>query len=148
MKKKNEKKYRLLLILIEMHKKRILESILSLKMKINNYLNNEKVETINDIETQLLKRKLCSVNFDDYMKKKINTKNMMHSIIICIISIIGFLRVLFGAYTTDPEIWVLIGDPLYLIGDRVLISVTFAVVIVVSVKGRMVFLSSESKHLN
>ncbi len=103
MKKKN-KKYRPLLVLIEMQEKRILKSVESSKVKINNYLNNEKVEVINDIETQFLKRKLISVNFEDFMKKKINTKNMMHSIIICIISIIGFLRILLGAYTTDPEI--------------------------------------------
>ncbi len=115
---------------------------------INNYLNNEKVEVINDIETQFLKRKLISVNFEDFMKKKINTKNMMHSIIICIISIIGILRMLLGAYTTDPEIWVLIADPFYLIGDRVLISVLMAVYFLASVKFRMTLLLSESKHLN
>lgn len=148
MKKKNNKNYRPLLILKEMHEKRILKSIESSKVKINNYLNNEKVEVINDIETQFLKRKLISVNFEDYMKKKINTKNIMHSIIICIISIIGFLRMLLGAYTTDPEIWVLIADPFYLIGDRVLISVLMAVFFLASVKARMTFLLSESKHLN
>jgi hypothetical protein len=131
-----------------MQKNRILESIESSKIKINNYLNNEKVETIDVIENKFLKRKLISVNFDDYMKKETNTKNMMHSIIICIICIIRFLRMLFGAYTTDPEIWVLIGDPFYLIGDRVLISVTLAALVVISVKARMVCLSSESKHLN
>ncbi len=148
MKKKNNKNCRPLLILKELHEKRILKSIESLKVKINNYLNNEKVELINDIETQLLKRKLISVNFEDYMKKKINTKNIMHSIIICIISIIGFLRILLGAFTTDPEIWVLIADPLYLIGDRVLLSVLFSVIVLYIVKVRMTFLLSESKHLN
>jgi hypothetical protein len=131
-----------------MQKKRILKSIRSSKIKINNYLNDEKVEAINVIETQLLKQKLISVNFEDYMKKKINTKNMMHSIIIGIISIIGCLRLLFGAYTTDPKIWVLIADPFYLIGDRLLISLTFATFVVASVKARMICLSSESKHLN
>jgi hypothetical protein len=148
MKKKNNKNYRPLLILKEMHEKRILKSIESSKVKINNYLNNEKVEVINDIETQFLKRKLISVNFEDFMKKKINTKNMMHSIIICIISIIGFLRILLGAYTTDPEILVLIADPFYLIGDRVLISVLIALYFLASVKARMTFLLSELKHLN
>jgi hypothetical protein len=143
MKKKNNQKYRTLLILKEMQEKRILKSIESSKVKINNYLNNEKVEAINDIETQLLKRKLISVNFEDYMKKKINTKNMMHSIIICIIFIIGCLRFLFGAYTTDPEIWVLIADPFYLIGDRVMVNITFAASIVLSVKVRMISLLSK-----
>ncbi len=150
MKKKN-KKYKTLLTLKEMHEKRILESIESSKVKINNHLNNEKVEVINDIETQFLKRKLISVNFEDFMKKKINTKNIMHSIIICIICIIciiGFLRMVLGAYTTDPEIWVLIADPFYLVGDRVLISVLMAVFFLLSIKARMTLLLSESKHLN
>jgi hypothetical protein len=148
MKKKNNKNYRPLLILKEMHEKRILKSIESSKVKINNYLNNEKVEVINDIETQFLKRKLISVNFEDFMKKKINTKNIMHSIIICIICIIGFLRMVLGAYTTDPKIWVLIADPFYLVGDRVLISVLMAVFFLLSIKARMTLLLSESKHLN
>jgi hypothetical protein len=143
MEKEIKKKDRLLLILIEMQKKRILESIESLKIKINNYLNNEKVTVINDIENEALKRKLISVNFDDYMKKKINTKNMMHSIIICIISIFAFLRLLLGAYTTDPEIWVLIADPFYLIGDRVLINLTIAAFVVATVKVRMICISSK-----
>ncbi len=50
MNKRKKKKYRPLLILTEMQKKTILESIESSKIKINNYLNNEKVEAINDIE--------------------------------------------------------------------------------------------------
>jgi hypothetical protein len=123
-----------------MQEKRVFKSIDSSKVKINNYLNNEKVEVINDIETKLIKQKLICVNFEDYMRKKINTKNIMHSIIICIISIIVCLRFLFSAYTTDPEILVFIADLLYLIGDRVSISVAIALVILFSVKARMIFL--------
>ncbi len=55
---------------------------------------------------------------------------------------------LLGAYTTDPEILVLIADPFYLIGDRVLISVLIALYFLASVKARMTFLLSELKHLN
>ncbi len=72
----------------------------------------KKVTAINDIANTALKQKLVSVNFDDYMKKKINTKNMMHSIIICMIAIFGTLIMLFDAYTKDPETWVLIANPL------------------------------------
>jgi hypothetical protein len=143
MKKIDNKNSRLSLILIEIQKKRILESIQSSKIKVNNYLNNEKVEAINEIETQLIKQKLISVNFDDYMKKKINIKNMMHSIIICIICIIGSLRLLLGVYTTDPKIRAFILDPFYLIGDRVLISLTVVSLIVTNVKSRMIYLSSK-----
>jgi hypothetical protein len=127
-----------------MAKKKIQKIIVSSKIKIKNYLNNEKVTVVDDIAKHILKRKLVSVNFDEYMEKKINTKNMMHLIIIIIICMIGALRLLFGAFVTDPKIWVLIADPFYLIGDRVLINVAIIAFIVVSVKIRLICLSCES----
>jgi len=128
-----------------MLKKRILKIILSSKEKINNYLNNDKVIVINDIAKQALNRKLISVNLDEYMERKLNLKNMMHSAIICMICIIISLRLLFGAYTTDPKIWILIADPFYLIGDRVLINVALAVIVIAIVDVRMICLSSKQK---
>jgi hypothetical protein len=128
-----------------MPKNRILRRILSSKEKINNYLNNDKVIVINDIAKQMHNRKIISVNFDEYMERKLNIKNMMHSAIICMICIIGALRMLFGAYITDPKIWVLIADPFYLIGDRVLISIAIAAVIIAIVNVRMICLSSKQK---
>jgi hypothetical protein len=124
-----------------MVKKKILKIINSSKIKINNFLNNEKVEFFNDLERETLKHKLITVNIRDYLEKKTNTKNMMHSIMICIICMIGALRLLFGAFITDPEIWVLIADPFYLVGDRVLISITLIAFIVVGVKIRMICIS-------
>jgi hypothetical protein len=126
------------LINILFPKKKIYKSIESSKVKINNYFDNEKVIAINDLEREALKQKLISVNLDDYMKNKINTKNIMHSIIICMICIIGSLRLLFGAFITDPKIWVLIADPFYLIGDRVLINITLVAFVGVGVKARMI----------
>ncbi len=131
-----DKKKKLINILFP--KKKVYKSIESSKVKINNYFDNEKVIAINDLEREALKQKLISVNLDDYMKNKINTKNIMHSIIICMICIIGALRLLFGAFITDPKIWVLIADPFYLIGDRVLINITLVAFVVVGVKARMI----------
>jgi hypothetical protein len=126
------------LINILFPKKKIYKSIESSKVKINNYFDNEKVIAINEIEREALKQKLLSVSFDDYIKKKINTKNIMYSIIIIMICMIGALRLLFGAFITDPKIWVLIADPFYLIGDRVLINITLVAYVVASVKARMI----------
>jgi hypothetical protein len=123
--------------------KKIRKMIVSSKTKVNNYLNNEKVTVIDDITKQALKRKLISVNLDEYMERKINIKNMMHSVIICMICIIGALRLIFGAFITDPKIWILIADPFYLIGDRVLINITFVLFIIVSIKYRIIYLSSK-----
>jgi hypothetical protein len=77
------------------------------------------------------------------MKKKKSLKNIMHSIIICMICLILALRMLFGAYITDPKIWVLIADPFYLIGDRVLISLTLTAYIVGGLKIRAICLLSQ-----
>jgi hypothetical protein len=131
-----------------MLKKKILKTIRSSKVKINNYLNNEKVETINDLEREALKQKLISVNFDDYIKNKFNTKNMMHSIIIIMICIIGILRLLFGAFVTDPKIWELIGDPFYLIGDRVFHSINLSAFVVVGIHIRIICISSKYSVFN
>jgi len=136
-----DKKKKLINILFP--KKQIYKNIESSKVKINNYFNNEKVITINEIERELRKQKLLSISFDDYIKNKINTKNLMHSIIIIVICIIGTLRLLFGAFVTDPKIWVLIADPFYLIGNRVLISITFIAYVVVGVKARMICIWSK-----
>ncbi len=136
-----DKKKKIINILLP--KKQIYKNIESSKVKINNYFNNEKVITINEIEREFCKQKLLSISFDDYIKNKINTKNLIHSIIICIICIIGTLRLLFGAFVTDPKIWVLIGDPFYLIGDRVLISITLIAYVVVGVKFRMICITSK-----
>jgi len=129
-------------------KMKIRRKILSSKLKVNNYLNNEKVTVVNDIEKELLKQKLISVNFDEYLKKKINNKNMMHSIIISIICIIESLRLLAGAFITDPKICVLIADPFYLIGDRVLINLVFVALTVVGVKARFIYLFSKYQNFN
>jgi hypothetical protein len=126
-----------------MAKKKIQKIIVSSKIKIKNYLNNEKVTVVDDIAKQALKRKLISVNLDEYMEKKINTKNMIYSAIICMICIIGALRLLFGAFITDPKIWILIADPFYLIGDRVLINITFASFIMICINCRMIYLLSK-----
>jgi hypothetical protein len=72
----------------------------------------------------------------------------MHSIIIGIICIIGVIRLLFGAFTTDPKIWVLIGDPFYLIGDRVFLNITLAVFAIACLQIRMILLSSKYKNFN
>jgi hypothetical protein len=50
-----------------MSKPRIRENFRLLRSKINNYLNDKNVITINDMETEFLKQNLISVNFDEYM---------------------------------------------------------------------------------
>jgi hypothetical protein len=62
MNNKIKQNIRLLRILIKSPKKTTLEKIQSSKVKVNNYLDNEKVESLNNIANQAFKRKLISVN--------------------------------------------------------------------------------------
>jgi hypothetical protein len=123
-----------------MPKQRIRKKIPRFKSKIDNYLNSDKVITINNIETQAVKQQLICESFDDYINNKINGKNMIYSVIVCIISFIMVLRLLLGAFTTDPNIWILIGDPFYLVGDRVLINISLAIFGTIGIKCRMIFI--------
>jgi hypothetical protein len=123
-----------------MPKLRIRKKIVSFKSKINNYLDSDEVVAINNIETQVVEQQLISASFDDYINNKINGKNMIYSVIVCIISFIAVLRLLLGAFTTDPNIWILIGDPFYLVGDRVLINISFAIFVTIGIKCRMIFI--------
>jgi hypothetical protein len=57
-----------------MPKPRIRQSFRLWNSKVNNYLNDKNVITINDMETELLKQNLISANFNEYTLKKINLK--------------------------------------------------------------------------
>jgi hypothetical protein len=126
-----------------MLKPRIRENSLLIKSKINNYLNSDKVITINDIETQFLKEKLISVGFDEYIVNKINNKNMIYSLIITCICGFMALRLLFAAFIKDPYILNLIADPFHLIGDQMTINICFAIFVLIGIKVRLIFILSK-----
>jgi hypothetical protein len=121
-------------------KPRIRENFLLLKSKVNNYLNSGKVVAINDIEKQFLKQSLISTNFNEYINNKINNKKMIYSVVVCVICIFTALRLLLGSYVKDPNIWILIGDPFYLVGDRVLINISFAIFVTIGFKARIIYI--------
>jgi hypothetical protein len=123
-----------------MPKPRIRDNFLLLKSKVNNYLNSEKVVAINDLEKQLVEQNLISTNFSEYVNNKINNKNMIYSVVVCVICIFGALRLLLGSFATDPKIWILIGDPFYLIGDRVLINISLVIYITIGIKARIIYI--------
>jgi hypothetical protein len=50
------------------------------------------------------------------------------------------LRLLLGSFVTDPNIWILIGDPFYLVGDRVLINISLAIFVTIGIKFRIIYI--------
>ncbi len=121
-------------------KPRIRDNFLLLKSKVNNYLNSGKVVAINDIEKRFVEQNLISANFSEYINNKINNKNMIYSVIVCVICIFMALRLLLGSFATDPNIWILIVDPFYLVGDRVLINISLAIFVTINIKGRIIYI--------
>jgi predicted membrane protein len=69
-----------------------------------------------------------TTSFADYcnVKRKRNKKKEILSIVICIFGWLIFLRFALAAFFKDPKLWVLIGDPFYLTGDRVLFNLVIA----------------------
>jgi hypothetical protein len=121
-------------------KPRIRDNFLLLKSKVNNYLNSGKVVVINDIEKQFLKQNLISANFNEYINNKINNKNMIYSVVVCVICIFMALRLLLGSFVINPNIWILTGDPFYLVGDRALINISLAISVTIGIKARIIYI--------
>jgi hypothetical protein len=131
-----------------MPKLRIRENFRFLESKVNNYLNNKNVITINDIEREFLKQNLISVNFDEYILKKINIKNMIYSVIISSVCIFWALRLILAAFIKDTNILKLIGDPFHLIGDQITLNISFAIFVLIGVKIRLIYISSKFFSFN
>jgi hypothetical protein len=126
-----------------MPKSRIRQNFRILKSKVDNYLNDKNVISINDIETEFVKQNLISVNFDDYIKKKINLKNMIYSVIISSVCFFMALRLIFAAFIKDTHILKLLADPFHLIGDQMTLNISFAIFVLIGIKLRLIYISSK-----
>jgi hypothetical protein len=131
-----------------MPKLRIRENFRLLKSKVNNYLNDKNVITINDIETEFVKQNLISVNFNEYIKKKISLINMIYSVIISSVCIFMALRLIFAAFTKDTHILKLMADPFYLIGDQMTLNISLAILVLIAIKVRLIYILSKFFSFN
>ncbi len=131
-----------------MPKPRIRENFQLWKSKANNYLNNKNVITINDMETEFLKQNIISVNFDEYIKKKISLINMIYSVIISIVCILWAIRLIFAAFIKDNHILKLIGDPYHLTGDQITLNISFAIFVLIRINLRFIYISSKFFSFN
>jgi hypothetical protein len=130
-----------------MPKPRIRENFRLWKSKVNNYLNNKNVITINDMETEFLKQNLISVNFDDYILKKMSSINMIYSVIISIVVFFLAIRFIFISSMKNSHISKLIGDPFYLTGDQMAFNIGFAIGNIIALKLRLIYISRKFFHL-
>jgi hypothetical protein len=131
-----------------MPKPRIRQNFQLWKSKVNNYLNDMNVITINDIETEFVKQNLISVNFDEYIQKKIKLKNMIYSVIISSVCFFMALRLIFAAFIKDTHILKLLADPFHLIGDQMTLNISFAIFVLMGIKVRLIYISSKFFSFN
>jgi hypothetical protein len=131
-----------------MPKLRIRENFRLFKSKVNDYLNDKNVIAINDMETQFLKQSLISVNFKEYILKKIKSKNMIYSVIISSFCIYIALRMIFAAFIKDTYILKLMADPFYLAGDQMTFNISLAIYVLIGIKFRIIYISSKFFSLN
>jgi hypothetical protein len=131
-----------------MPKLRIRENFRLLKSKVNNYLNEKNVITINDMETEFLKQNLISVNFDEYIKKEIKYINMIYSVIISSVCIYVALKLTFAAFIKDTYILKLMADPLYFTGDQLALNLSLTLFVLFAIKVRLIYISSKFFSFN
>jgi hypothetical protein len=131
-----------------MSKPRIRKNFRLFKSKVNNYLNDKNVIAINDMETQFLKQSLISVNFKEYILKKTKSKNMIYSVIISSACFFMALRLIFAAFTKDAYILKLLADPFHLVGDQMTFNISLTIFVLIGIKVRLIYISSEFFSLN
>jgi len=121
-----------------------LRNLLNYRQKFNVYLDNEEIDSVNKMESFFLNKLICitSMNFDDYcqVNGRTNRTRERLSILYCIIGWMAFLRFLLAAFVDDSKIWILIGDPFYLIKDRILFNLLVAAVALNSTSMRSCFI--------
>jgi hypothetical protein len=65
---------------------------------------------------------------------------MIYSVVVCVICVFGALRLLLGSFATDPNIWILIADPFYLVKDRVLINMSLIIFVTIGIKAPIIYI--------
>jgi hypothetical protein len=115
---------------------KFLKTILSIKNKWIKEINNRKI-SVNFIEKNCLEVFLLSTNFEDYYNKKTNRRRQLYSLIACIFGGFIAIRFLIAALITDPELIALIGDPIYLAGDKVLLNLMLFFITILTLISRV-----------
>jgi len=123
---------------------KFLNTFLSIKKKWIKSLNDRKIEAeINQIEKIFQNYFVMTTNFEDYCNNKVNKKRQFYSIIYCLFLGLIVFKFLLTAFITDPEIWILFGDPLYLTGERVCYNLLLFLLSSISFFGRTAFIFCE-----
>jgi hypothetical protein len=95
---------------------------LKIKTAIDEFLRERRVLSINAFESYLLKKFILTENFQSYCENDVCIESQFRSIIVCIFCWLITLRWFLAVFITNPKIWILIADPFYVTGDRILFN--------------------------
>jgi len=120
------------------------QKMLNLRQNFKEYLNSDRIKSLDNFESYFRSNaiSILSLNFSDYYggKDKCNKKREYLAILYCVIGWMAFLRFSFAAFINDSKLWTYIGDPFYLIGDRILFNVLVAAIALNATSMRTMFL--------
>lgn len=95
---------------------------LKIKTAFDEFLRERRVLSINAFESYLLKKLILTENFQSYCENDVCIESQFRSIIVCIFCWLITLRWFLAILITNPKIWILIADPFYVTGDRILFN--------------------------
>jgi hypothetical protein len=123
---------------------RFTQKMQNLKQNFKEYLNSDRIKSLDNFESYFLSNAISvlSLNFSDYYggKDKSNKKREYLAILYCIFGWMAFFRFSIAAFINDSKLWTFIGDPFYLIGDRVLFNLLVAAIALNATSMRTIFL--------
>jgi hypothetical protein len=95
---------------------------LKIKTAFDEFLRERRVLSINAFESYLLKKSILTENFQSYCENDVCIESQFRSIIVCIFCWLITLRWFLAILIANPKIWILIADPFYVTGDRILFN--------------------------
>jgi len=84
-------------------------------------LDRKEVISVNKFELFFLKESILTANFEHYCEN-IRSESQFRPIIVCIFCWLITIRWFVAAIISNPNIWILIADPFYSTGDRILFN--------------------------
>ncbi len=123
---------------------RFTQKMVNLRQNLKEYLNSDRIKSLDNFESYFRSNTISvlSLNLSDYYggKDKCNKKGEYLAIFHCIMGWMVFLRFSFAAFINHSKLWTFIGDPFYLIGDRILFNLLIAAIALNATSMRTIFL--------
>jgi len=113
------------------------------KKTLEKYREKKDIDSLKEFEIFYLKSFLLSVNFEDYLNKRIDPRRRKISIFICIFQTIISLKFLLAGLISNRKLSVFIGDPTQITGDPLLVNLVLFSIGLGLIIGRIIYIIGE-----